>query len=78
MKEFRVPREWSDFINGKWQQEMPTRPGQYPIADRMGNDAGMNIIVLSKGVPQSIKYWDGWWWSVSQPRLPRPPYMSVK
>lgn len=70
----KVPNEWYRFIMyGEWQKEMPTRPGTYPIADRMGNPAGTNTVVLYKGKPQAVTAWEGWWWSVSQPYLPRPP-----
>lgn len=67
-----IPVEWKRFLSGKWQKEMPTKPGTYPIADRLGNHAGYNTVVLNKGIPQSVQQWEGWWWSAPQPYLPRP------
>ncbi len=68
----KITMQWQKFLNGKWQKEMPIKPGNYPIADRLGNDAGYNLIILNKGKPESIKNWQGWWWSEPQPPLLRP------
>lgn len=73
MKMLKTPFEWQRFLSGEWQQTMPTKAGNYPIADRMGNHSGYNIVVINKGVPQAVKDWGGWWWSQPQPYLLRPP-----
>lgn len=72
MKDFKLPFEWRRFLTGEWTKVMPTRPGTYPIADRLGNHAGYMPVYIYKGVAQSAKEWGGWWWTEPQPSLPRP------
>jgi hypothetical protein len=71
-KNFKTPFEWQRFLLGRWQREMPSRPGRYPVADRAGNHSGYVTIVLNKGKAESVQFWDGWWWSEAEPYLPRP------
>lgn len=73
IKLINISLEWRRFLSGQWQKEIPKRPGSYPIADRSGNFAGYNVIYLYKGIVDSTKAWDGWWWSEAQPELIKAP-----
>ena len=67
--------EWIRFLNGKWQKEVPKKPGRYPQALAWGEyqgDMGLIYEHPKKGLVV-IKEWGGWWWSEPFPKMPKPP-----
>jgi len=74
--------ECERFASGKWQMELPTEAGTYPVAERQGHLAGLRYLVSLKGKifdPGNVKQveegseWKGWWWSEAHPELPNAP-----
>lgn len=74
--------ECERFASGKWQMEVPTEAGTYPVAERQGHVAGLRYLVSLKGkvfdagnVNQRHggSEWKGWWWSEAHPELPNAP-----
>lgn len=73
---------WADFLAGHWQRERPTKPGNYPTADRDGHFNGYDRIALVEhdnvletimpGGEPGVDSWLGWWWSEPIPKLPKP------
>jgi hypothetical protein len=78
--------QWAVFLQGRWQQRIPTKPGLYPIANMNGERIPDKWVVLNaKGkpvelnaiiLPNSPKF-TGWWWSESYPDLPAVPNVSL-
>ncbi len=66
---------WAKFIQGHWQREMPTGPGRYPTANRVGNTTGSRVVYTHPTThkPQGDRPWKGWWWSEPFPEMPRAP-----
>lgn len=67
---------WTRFLDGRWQQEMPERIGEYPVATRSGDLGETRIVYRHEGklhVANSVSGWGGWWWSEPLPDLPKPP-----
>lgn len=67
--------EFQAFLSGHWQKELPKTAGIYKTATREGW-AGPDIRVHTNrdtGDTWSTEEWEGWWWSVPTPPLPRPP-----
>ena len=68
---------WTKFLNGTWQEDRPTAPGIYPLADKDGKVVGEAFFESDcKGniISATHNDWDGWFFSTPMPRLPnRPP-----
>lgn len=79
--------ECQTFARGRWQREMPERPGTYPVADAdgvRGTDQFRTVLIHPEfGAPWDTQNdersvgtnWEGWWWSKPLPDMPSP-YME--
>jgi len=82
-KDSAVAHSWTAFLNGKWVQEVPTRPGKYMVILGKARNPGEDLdyhrggelgVAAREGAFCKLKELPekAWWWSVRMPReLPR-------
>ena len=73
--------KWSRFLEGSWTLKTPTRPGEYPIATRDGDYAGIATVVSARGEilyrdQPAVVSWQGFWWSEPLGPLPDAPDLN--
>jgi len=65
------------FVEGQWQREKPTIPGNFFVANRAGTPVGIIKLRRNKKTKEletiDCLSWGGWWWSEPVPPLPKPP-----
>ncbi len=75
--------DWLKFLEGKWQEKMPDRPGRFPVVDKRDTEGKFHYIVVylnpSTGRHMPASIWNGWWWSEPLPNLtPAPARKDLK
>lgn len=73
--------EWTRFLGGKWQKDMPKQSGRFPVKAFAGEgkteESYSFAIVFEDQVThehRSVHSWGGLWWSEPIPdELPREP-----
>ena len=75
--------KWDAFAHGEWTKDPPTKPGNYPVADREGKQGGQIVVFIhADGTLHAATYghsgpvkevWQGWWWSEPLPSMRKPP-----
>jgi hypothetical protein len=81
--ESAVACTWTNFLNGRWSKDRPTRPGKYIIANRAGRVTGEVFVFFDAETEElAVRIRDGalckikeieeqgiWWWSIPMPLL---------
>lgn len=67
--------EWTMFLGGHWQKDMPQRAGEFYILDSDGIQLQHNVFWTPlRGCYAALGKKDVvWWWSEPIPDLPKPP-----
>ena len=70
-----LKNKWNKFINGKWQKERPTKPGEYCVGTTSGYQYEETVILFEhKGKLEQNRDWaygsNFLWWSNPIPKLP--------
>lgn len=69
-------------MKGHWQREVPSKSGQYWVADYLGNVSGPEVVayldgkLVFAGGTNTHSRWGGFWWS-EPVVLPPPPDSSI-
>jgi hypothetical protein len=71
MSDQKYQEAWAKFTAGHWQQTIPQKKGEYPIATRDGLFCGVRgVVFLYEGRYQSAGPHQGFWWSEPMPDFP--------